>query len=127
MTATQPRRGWRWLWILLGALALGAVIFIGTVFSFVRGLSNPGPPVANVTAVAVRDNQFAPRAIKVPAGTTVTWEWQGNNQHNVVGDDFKSPVQTDGEFTYTFADPGVYDYECTLHFGMNGEVVVTEA
>jgi plastocyanin len=127
MTATQPRRGLRWLWILLGALALGTVLFIGTVFSFVRGLSDPGPPVAGVTEVAVRDNAFAPGAIEVPAGTTVTWAWQGNNQHNVVGDDFESPVQADGEFAHTFAEPGSYDYECTLHFGMNGEVVVTEA
>jgi plastocyanin len=75
--------------------------------------------------VAVEDNEFAPAAIEVPAGTTVTWQWQGNDQHNVVGDDYESPVQNQGEFAHTFSDPGTYDYQCMLHGGMRGEVIVT--
>ncbi|MCK9517899.1 MAG: hypothetical protein M0R74_02550 [Dehalococcoidia bacterium] len=27
---------------------------------------------------------------------------------------------------YTFDSPGTYDYECTLHRGMDGRIIVTE-
>jgi plastocyanin len=57
----------------------------------------------------------------------VTWRWQGEEEHNVVADDFESPTQTTGRFAHTFAEPGTYAYECTLHFFMRGEVVVTDA
>ena len=103
--------------ILLAALAGGAALIV-------RAELDPGPPVAGVTTVAVRDQEFVPAAIEVPAGTTVTWQWEGDEGHNVVGDAFESPTQTDGTFSQTFGEPGTYAYECTLHFFMRGEVVV---
>jgi plastocyanin len=83
-------------------------------------------PVTGLIEVAVRDNDFEPAAIEVPVGTTVTWRWDGDNAHNVVGDDFESETQTSGTFAHAFAAPGRYDYRCTLHGGMRGEVVVAE-
>ncbi len=64
--------------------------------------------------------------IEVRAGTTVTWRWDGDHPHNVVGDDFESEIQTEGTFAHAFAALGRYDYRCTLHGGMRGAVVVTE-
>jgi plastocyanin len=84
-------------------------------------------PATGVTDVAVRDNVFEPPVIEVPVDTTVTWRWEGDNPHNVVGDGFESEIQTAGTFTHAFAAPGRYDYRCTLHGGMRGEIVVTEA
>src|SRR5690606_38148496 len=43
-------------------------------------------PVEGVSTVAVDDNVFEPRVITIPAGTEVTWEWEGGARHNVVGD-----------------------------------------
>ena len=124
MISTQPSRRSRRRRILTVALVALAVV-AGTAALVIRAQLDPGDPVAGVTEVAVRDDEFAPAAIAVPVGTTVTWRWEGDNQHNVVGDDFESPVQTDGEFAQTFAEPGTYDYRCTLHLFMRGEVVVT--
>ena len=115
----------RWLWVILGGVILAAALFRGAASLFGAGQADLGPPVTGTTTVGARDNDFAPAAIAVPAGTTVTWAWEGNNDHNVVGDGFESPVQTRGEFAYSFADPGTYDDRCTLHGGMHGEVVVT--
>jgi plastocyanin len=86
---------------------------------------NPGDPVVAVSEVTVRDFRFAPDAIEVPVGTTVTWRWEGDHDHNVVGDGFESPVQDEGTFTHTFAEPGTSDYRCTVHPFMRGKVVVT--
>ncbi len=106
--------------LVLGLAALGLV----------AGCSNgeaveDAPAAKGVSEVTVEDMKFTPRVIEVPVGTTVTWRWEGENEHNVVGDGFEPPVQKDGQFVYTFAGPGTYDYRCTLHVFMRGEVVVT--
>lgn len=112
----------------LGLVLLCVVVGVGgwTVAVRLDVFGDLDDPVTGVTEVAVLDNSFDPEAIEVPVGTTVTWTWEGDNQHNVVGDGFESPVQRTGEFQHTFTDPGTYDYECTLHAGMRGEVVVAD-
>ncbi len=78
-------------------------------------------------------------AIKVPVGTTVTWEWTGEGgAHNVVhnpdvgehdGEVFRSGDTEEGSditFEYTFEAEGVFAYYCNPHqgAGMKGVVVV---
>src|SRR5688572_20153482 len=76
--------------------------------------------------VLVVDNAFNPAIVNVPAGATVAWRWDGNLPHNVRGADdaFESDTQIEGSFEFTFADAATYDYECTVHPGMEGRVVV---
>ncbi len=82
-------------------------------------------PVEGVTEVAVEDNRFEPRVIRVPAGAEVAWDWQGSARHNVVGDGgFQSDLLREGTFAHTFEAPGTYNYLCTLHTGMTGRVIV---
>ncbi len=126
MTAPQTRRSSRWLWITIGALILAAVLFRGASFLFGGTPPDLSSPVSGVSTVAVDDNSFAPAAIEIPTGTTVTWQWQGSSDHNVAGDGFESAVQDEGQFAHTFAAPGTYDYRCTLHGGMDGRVVTGE-
>jgi plastocyanin len=64
--------------------------------------------------------------VEVPAGTEVTWTWDGDNRHNVTGEPFSSDTQSEGTFSHTFDDAGTYTYRCTLHPGMEGAVVVTD-
>lgn len=85
-------------------------------------------PVAT-SSVSVVDNSFNPSSITVTAGTTVTWSWAGNNQHNVTFDDSKddSITQSDGNHTRTFDDVGGFPYHCSVHGAsiMSGVVTVT--
>ena len=74
---------------------------------------------------------FAPPAVRVETGTTVTWEWTGKGStHNVVADDgsFESQlVDEEGHtFEHTFDAAGTYKYYCNPHkaMGMKGVVVV---
>lgn len=74
---------------------------------------------------------YSPAAIRIDAGTTVTWNWTGEGgQHNVVHEDgdFESELIGEGgsEFQYTFEDAGSYLYACTPHsaLGMKGAVTV---
>jgi plastocyanin len=128
----QPNtgRGARfWVTIMLGGAAAILLLCVGMA---VFGLwmadrhSEPGDPVAGVTAVEVRDNSFGPNSIEIEPDTTVTWTWVGKNDHNVYGDGLESPIQDEGTYRYTFTESGTYDYECTLHPGMKGRVIVTD-
>jgi plastocyanin len=83
-------------------------------------------PETGVTEVAVEDNSFSPRVIEVPAGTEVTWQWNGSRDHNVAVDGSRSPTQSSGSFVHMFNAPGTYNYLCELHGGMTGRIVVKE-
>ena len=74
---------------------------------------------------------FAPAAIQVEPGTTVTWAWTGRGgQHNVVERDgaFRSAYHTEegATFEHTFDERGLFPYLCEPHegLGMKGGVRV---
>ena len=65
---------------------------------------------------------------KEVAGTTVTWHNGDGEPHTVVSTQglFRSAaLDTDETFSFTFTQPGTYEYFCTLHPLMTGKVVVT--
>jgi plastocyanin len=88
-----------------------------------QGSAEP-PPSVGGPAVAVRDYEFEPASLRVDAGATVTWVWEGSAPHDVVGQGFESSDQSSGTFRRTFEQPGTYAYQCTIHPGMEGTIVV---
>jgi plastocyanin len=82
--------------------------------------------VAGDPTVLVSDMAFTPDRLTVEAGSTVSWVFDDDMPHNVVGDGFASEVMQTGTFTSTFTDPGTYPYVCTLHPVMEGAVVVVD-
>lgn len=108
----------------------GGVLAVAVAVSGVAAVAGGDDPVViadGATTVALRDIEFQPAAVQVPAGTTVTWEWDdGDIVHDVAGDSFASELKAQGEFAHTFDTPGTYTYECTVHPGMVGRVIVTE-
>lgn len=88
----------------------------------------PPPPVTEVTTpdaatdVEVRHGEFAPVTVRIKAGQTVTWRWNGPIQHDVVSFDglFDSGIKSGGaSYTLRFDQPGRYCYQCLLHPGAN--------
>jgi Icc protein len=77
--------------------------------------------------IVVDNFSFAPGTASVPAGTTITWTNHDDVPHNIVSTErkFKSPVlDTDEQFSHRFDAPGTYQYFCSLHPKMTGQVVV---
>lgn len=75
-------------------------------------------------------NAFAPAAIEIAPGTTVTWDWV-DGYHNVVatGDQFNSgDAEQNATFEHTFDTVGTVYYYCEPHrsMGMKGAVIVSE-
>ena len=90
-----------------------------------------GGAVATSVVDLPRSYRFAPEAISVPAGTTVTWNNSDNFTHSVQFADGGLPtepllMQPGESATFTFAAPGTYSYLCHLHpQDMRGTVTVT--
>ncbi|MBF4995797.1 cupredoxin domain-containing protein [Nocardia sp. BSTN01] len=95
------------------------------------GTAAASPTSAQPAAVTVRveDMKFSPDAVTIQAGDTVTWKFSDKVPHAVqgIGDaamGINSPIFTGGEWSHTFAIPGVYRYLCPLHPEMRGTVTV---
>jgi plastocyanin len=91
----------------------------------VGSVGTPGPPASVTTS----GDNFVPPTVTIGAGGSVTWQIAGNT-HNVtfgalkpVGGDVPN-TPSGGTATRVFANPGTYPYQCTLHSGMSGTVVV---
>ena len=83
--------------------------------------------------VRMEDNFFDPANITVEPGTTVTWVQSGNNPHTTTSydglwDSGMIEGGSGGTFSFTFEEPGTYDYFCIPHesLGMIGSVTVTD-
>ncbi len=69
-----------------------------------------------------------PQTVTIKAGQTVAWKFDdGSIVHNVTGSGWASNDMDSGYYTHTFTAPGTYDYQCTIHSGMTGVVIVTAA
>jgi len=97
----------------------------------VTGMAHASAQIAAAVpnAVTIDNFAFAPQALTVTAGTTVTWTNRDNEPHTVVSADnpklFKSAALDTGDsFRFTFAKPGTYKYFCSIHPHMTGVVVV---
>ena len=85
--------------------------------------ASAGPP-ADAT-VDLKPTTFEPDEVTVKVGETVAWKWGGGVQHDVVGEGFKSKLQSKGEFRHTFDEAGTFDYKCEVHpTTMTGKVTV---
>jgi plastocyanin len=80
------------------------------------------PEIINVE---IRDYKYIPQNVTVKVGQTVRWTNNDTVLHDVVGSGIKSDYLQKGErFTYTFKEEGTYQYICTIHPWMEGEVIV---
>ena len=91
------------------------------------GEARAATPPATIT---IANFHFSPPVLTVTAGTTVVWNNQDDSPHTLLADDrsFRSAaLDTGDKFSYTFATPGDYHYQCGLHPMMKGEIIVKPA
>ena len=90
------------------------------------GGSESSEPVATTEVAMVKSYRFAPDAIEIEAGRSVTWTNEDNFTHTVQVDGREDHKVEQGEtVSIAFDKPGTYHYVCTLHSrDMEGEVIV---
>lgn len=102
-----------------------------------RDLSAIKPVVfadAEEVTVEMSVTGFDPAVIEIQTGTTVTWHNTEPADYPVVSG-YHSVVANDGSFdskkvapgarwSYTFNEPGTFDYHCSIHPHMTGQIIV---
>lgn len=111
----------------VAALAITASACTGAPAAPAAPASTSSAPVSG-TAVSIDNFAFAPATLTVHRGDTVTWTNHDEEPHTVAAGDgsFRSPgMDSNATFSFTFTNPGSYDYICSIHPSMHGTVVVT--
>ena len=111
----------------------GAATFLAVLALAAIGCSSSGSgsaanasPVATTSVDLPKSYKFAPAAITVTAGSTVTWTNDDNFTHSVRIEGGPPMVMKPGEkATFTFDKAGTFKYDCSFHpQNMQGRVVV---
>lgn len=92
--------------------------------------TSPTPPSATAIVQATPSIQFTPRTVNLTVGGTVTFEF-GAVDHNLYFDNAPAGAPanitaptSNTSLTRTFGTAGRFDYNCHLHPGMTGTIVV---
>jgi plastocyanin len=108
----------------LAAAAAMFMLFIGMMYMLFFGPAAAWADDENLN-IGIADIKFAPTAMTVKPGETVTFENHDSTVHTVVGPGFRSKaLDTNDKFSFKFDKPGEYTYFCGLHPYMKGKVVV---
>lgn len=86
-----------------------------------------GSPEPEAEAVVIDNMTFSPGTLSVSVGTTVTWINNDDVDHTTTSSDgeWNSGILEPGEsFSHSFNETGNFDYICTLHPDMTGQVAV---
>ena len=95
---------------------LGACLVVGVL-----------PALAADQSVAIHDFRYAPGAVAVKPGESVTWRADGYYMHSVHFDGEATGIGTpSAKYTAsrTFPDEGTFAYHCDVHVSMHGVVYV---
>ena len=98
---------------------LGACLVVGVL-----------PALAADQSVAIHDFRYAPGAVAVKPGETVTWKADGTYMHNVHFDGETTalgPASTKFSASRTFTEEGQFGYHCDVHATMHGVVYVNQS
>ena len=91
------------------------------------------PPLTNATQVDIEEASLSKPIVTITAGAAVRWTNLGYDYHVVTSDTglFESHALKDAEtepinasFSYTFTEPGTFNYHCSVHPEMTGIVIV---
>ena len=113
--------------IPVGVAAVALAVAGGALWADSDGAA-PTEAASGAANVMIADFEFVAATLEVPAGTTVVWTNGDAFPHSIVAEDgsFQSPdIASGATFSFTFTEPGTYNYLCGIHPTMRGTIVVT--
>ena len=120
-------------------LKIGKILLFACLSLIISACGSGEASGPEAQIVKIVDDEFSPKILRVPVGSTVIWESGGANDHNVIASDgswqavssdyFEYGIITKGDqFEHTFTEAGVYEYYCPFHGtnnkGMVGIIIV---
>ncbi len=126
--------------ILIGIIAIALIFAVAGIFLLPKNYTNSGNPGSSQSGktqvqiipgqnVAIKDYAFTPSQLIIKAGQSVTWTNNGQASHTITsnnGNELSSSVISPGQtYAHTFNTPGTYNYYCSIHPSMVGQIIVT--
>ena len=125
---------------LFGLLALVVILSVAPAFGQTANeidMASGAGASAGAACVAA-NNCFAPNPLTVAPGTTVTWKNTDTVSHYVTSGkasdettgtvfDSGNLIKPGSTYQFTFANAGTFDYFCSVHPWMTGQVIVASA
>jgi plastocyanin len=129
---------------LLGIISVVTIIILALAFSNIPNQENDVEPNIIVEADIIMpskvsrpgceddDRCYIPSNIVIEKGKQVTWVNEDSAFHSVTSGFYDTPTELFDSghldpfesYTLTFDESGVYDYFCTLHPWMKGQLIV---
>lgn len=118
---------------ILKDASVGLGLFALILWAFVWvAAGSPKPSAASATEnpakfeVTIDNFKFSPINLTVPVGAQVTWTNRDDVPHTVTSTEKKfssKALDTDEQFSFTFTEPGTYEYYCSVHPKMTAKIV----
>ena len=116
---------------ILGLAAGNASIIAraGSIASAPLLLTVQASPTVGAVVQATASNQFTPSNATIARGRSVVYGFLSTVEHNVTFDNVSGaptnvPATRNDVASRTFGTAGTFPYRCTIHPGMNGQIVV---
>lgn len=110
----------------IGAL----VLILTTMFFLIGGCSGAKKTeegqVDRKAIINIENFAFAPPALVIKKGVKVIWVNQDNVAHTVTspGNFDSGTIESEASWSRTFNEQGTFEYNCTIHPSMVGEITV---
>lgn len=120
------------LLLLLGLIILVLLIYFGSKSLYKQTSSsstmNPTPATEIQPNIVVISNfSFQPNTLTIKTGTEVTFKNEDSVVHTVTSNSFDSGnINLGNSYKRVFTDKGTFDYHCSLHPTMTGQIIVTQ-
>jgi plastocyanin len=126
-------------WRKLAVSSKGLLLVVSVVLLVPLWIGPASAPQADAqtadqkeASIAIKTFQFRPTPLAVKAGTRVVWTNTDDIEHTVTAGTpesragwFNSKLSEKGTtFSFTFTQPGTYQYFCDRHHSMRGEIWV---
>ena len=86
-------------------------------------------PGAQGASVEIKNFAFEPKTVTIKVGQAVTWTNQDSAAHTVAGDGGidSGDLSKGKSYSKTFDTEGAFDYHCSIHPSMTGQVIVQKS
>jgi len=107
----------------------GATSPAGTPKATAQATQTAATPGAQGASVEIKNFAFEPKTITIKVGRTVTWTNQDSAAHTVAGDGGidSGDLSKGKSYSKTFDTEGTFDYHCSIHPQMKGQVIVQKS
>ncbi|MEK7664521.1 MAG: cupredoxin family copper-binding protein [Patescibacteria group bacterium] len=123
--------------VIVAVIILGMFYFIkppsGIQYQQNNNINNPpsklpqdeASPNKETNAVVIKNFVFSPETLIITKGNTVNWTNQDSIPHIISGNGLQSGTLSKGQsFSFIFNSAGTFDYICSLHPYMKGQIIV---